>query len=392
MSSLSKEERKKLNSIAPIYSNQKDTSLIATNITAPPKIETKSDLTKNISYNISSLLNKETGIDYGMKDLPFVLVSYYIEKDSYKPFLLFHVEETNGEYAFPEMDVNKEDIFDDNDMSKSEDEKTLLGQLLEQFLGTGGKKETIDGNKKDTDGVSTEDNASDDIDETVSDNNTMSEPEIDDNDNRFTNEILKSYASLTGLPEELSENNYKGYINTTNTLYFFFEHYELYGNNNHWATIDELLHQKQLYNGKVHETTTELFTQFPQATMLLSNKKNIEIPQTCYLANYSEDTYSTQYFEQDTQSFNVDIFTNTTSVPFFNDIYLFTSKQIPDPIGSRNAKRAVIFMNKAVHVVDDELTTEDVDILKNYNMICHEKTDNNYIIIQKDTLFYLLPL
>ena len=40
----------------------------------------------------------------------------------------------------------------------------------------------------------------------------------------------------------------------------------------------------------------------------------------------------------------------------------------------------------------DELTTEDADILNNYNMICHEKKDNNYIIIQKDTLFYLLPL
>ena len=392
MSSLSKEERKNLNSITPIYSNQKDISPIATNITAPPTIETKTDLTKNISYDITSLLNKETGIDYGMKDLPFVLVSYYIEKDSYKPFLLFHVEETNGEYAFPEMDVNKEYIFDDNDMSKSEDKKTLLGQLLEQFLGTGEKKEAIDSNKKDTEGVSTEDNASDDIDEAVSDTDTISEPEMDDNDNRFTIEILKSYVSLTGLPEELSENNYKGYINTTNTLYFFFEHYELYENNNHWATIDELLHQKKVYNGKVNDTTTELFTQFPQATMLLSNKKIIEIPQTCYLANYSEDTYSTQYFEQDTQSFSVDTFTNTTSVPFFNDIYLFTSKQIPDPTGSRNAKRAVIFMNKAVHVVDDELTTEDVDILKNYSMICHEKTDNNYIIIQKDTLFYLLPL
>lgn len=387
MSSLSNKEIKELNSITPIYSNQNDKSPIAADIAAPHTIETKMDLTKNISYDITPLLKKDSGIDYGMKDFPFVFVSYYIEKDSYKPFLLFHVEETKGKYGFPEMNVNKEEIFDSNDMANPEDEKTFLGRLLEQILGT--SKE----NEKDTkqDAVSKSGSGS----ESESDAGSESGSELDKNNDVLANEILQSYTSLTGLPEELSENNYKGFINTSNALYFFFEHHELYynnNNNNHWATIDELLHQKRLYNGAVIELTTELFTQVPEATRLLANKKVIEEPKICYLADYNDDSYSTQYFEEQDKPFSVDSFTNTTSVPFFDDIYLFTSKQITNTNGSQKAKRAVLFMNKAVHVIEDELTTEDADILNNYNMICHEKKDNNYIIIQKDTLFYLLPL
>lgn len=387
MSSLSNKEIKELNSITPIYSNQNDKSPIAADIAAPHTIETKMDLTKNISYDITPLLKKDSGIDYGMKDFPFVFVSYYIEKDSYKPFLLFHVEETKGKYGFPEMNVNKEEIFDSNDMANPEDEKTFLGRLLEQILGTSNE------NEKDTkqDAVSKSGSGS----ESESDAGSESGSELDKNNDVLANEILQSYTSLTGLPEELSENNYKGFINTSNALYFFFEHHELYynnNNNNHWATIDELLHQKRLYNGAVIELTTELFTQVPEATRLLANKKVIEEPKICYLADYNDDSYSTQYFEEQDKPFSVDSFTNTTSVPFFDDIYLFTSKQITNTNGSQKAKRAVLFMNKAVHVIEDELTTEDADILNNYNMICHEKKDNNYIIIQKDTLFYLLPL
>ena len=117
MASLSKKEIDNLNTITPIYSNQKkETTPIATEIIAPPTIDTKIDSTNNISYGMTTLLNNETGIDYEMKDLPFVMVSYYIEKDSYKPFLLFHVEETNRSYTFPEMDVNKEEIFNDDDL------------------------------------------------------------------------------------------------------------------------------------------------------------------------------------------------------------------------------------------------------------------------------------
>ena len=116
------------------------------------------------------------------------------------------------------------------------------------------------------------------------------------------------------------------------------------------------------------------------------------MPKVCYLANYTEDSYSTQYFEENTKPFSVDSFVNTTSIPFFDDIYLFTSKQINNTTNSTKAKRAVIFTNKAVNVLEDELTTDDADILNNYNMVCHEKKENNYIIIQKDTLFYLLPL
>lgn len=387
MSSLSNKEIKELNSITPIYSNQNDKSPIAADIAAPHTIETKMDLTKNISYDITPLLKKDSGIDYGMKDFPFVFVSYYIEKDSYKPFLLFHVEETKGKYGFPEMNVNREEIFDSNDMANPEDEKTFLGRLLEQILGTSNE------NEKDTkqDAVSKSGSGS----ESESDAGSESGSELDKNNDVLANEILQSYTSLTGLPEELSENNYKGFINTSNALYFFFEHHELYynnNNNNHWATIDELLHQKRLYNGAVIELTTELFTQVPEATRLLANKKVIEEPKICYLADYNDDSYSTQYFEEQDKPFSVDSFTNTTSVPFFDDIYLFTSKQITNTNGSQKAKRAVLFMNKAVHVIEDELTTEDADILNNYNMICHEKKDNNYIIIQKDTLFYLLPL
>lgn len=387
MSSLSNKEIKELNSITPIYSNQNDKSPIAADIAAPHTIETKMELTKNISYDITPLLKKDSGIDYGMKDFPFVFVSYYIEKDSYKPFLLFHVEETKGKYGFPEMNVNREEIFDSNDMANPEDEKTFLGRLLEQILGTSNE------NEKDTkqDAVSKSGSGS----ESESDAGSESGSELDKNNDVLANEILQSYTSLTGLPEELSENNYKGFINTSNALYFFFEHHELYynnNNNNHWATIDELLHQKRLYNGAVIELTTELFTQVPEATRLLANKKVIEEPKICYLADYNDDSYSTQYFEEQDKPFSVDSFTNTTSVPFFDDIYLFTSKQITNTNGSQKAKRAVLFMNKAVHVIEDELTTEDADILNNYNMICHEKKDNNYIIIQKDTLFYLLPL
>ena len=388
MSSLSNKEIKELNSITPIYSNQNDKSPIAADIAAPHTIETKTELTKNISYDITPLLKKDSGIDYGMKDFPFVLVSYYIEKDSYKPFLLFHVEETKGKYGFPEMNINKEEIFDNNDMANPEDEKTFLGRLLEQILGTGNE------NEKDTkqDAVSKSESESESKSGSESESESESDTELDENNDVIANEILKSYTSLTGLPEELSENNYKGFINTSNALYFFFEHHELYNNNNHWATIDELLHQKQLYNGAVIELTTELFTQVPEATRLLANKKIIEKPKICYLADYTDDSYSTQYFEEDDKPFSMDSFTNTTSVPFFDDIYLFTSKQIANTNGSQKAKRAVLFMNKAVHVIEDELTTEDADILNNYNMICHEKKDNNYIIIQKDTLFYLLPL
>lgn len=386
MSSLSNKEIKELNSITPIYSNQNDKSPIASDIAAPHSIETKTDLTKNISYDITPLLKKDSGIDYDMKDFPFVLVSYYIEKDSYKPFLLFHVEESKGKYGFPEMNVNKEEIFDNNDMANPEDEKTFFGRLLEQILGT--NKE----NEKDTKQDADSDNSSDAGSKSESDADSGSDSDLDENNDILTNEILQSYSSLTGLPEELSENNYKGFINTSNALYFFFEHHELYDNNNHWATTDELLHQKQLYNGVVIELTTDLFTQVPEATKLLANKKVIEEPKICYLADYTDDSYSTQYFEEDDKPFSVDSFTNTTSVPFFDDIYLFTSKQIANTNGSQKAKRAVLFMNKAVHVIEDELTTEDADILNNYNMICHEKKDNNYIIIQKDTLFYLLPL
>jgi hypothetical protein len=392
MSSLSNKEIKELNSITPIYSNQNDKSPIAADIAAPHTIETKTDLTKNISYDITPLLKKDSGIDYGMKDFPFVLVSYYIEKDSYKPFLLFHVEETKGKYGFPEMNVNKEEIFDNNDMANPEDEKTFLGRLLEQILGTGNENEKD--TKQDAESKSESDSGS--KSESEPESEPESDTELDENNDVLANEILKSYTSLTGLPEELSENNYKGFINTSNALYFFFEHHELYNNNNnnnnHWATIDELLHQKQLYNGAVIELTTELFTQVPEATRLLANKKVIEQPKICYLADYNDDSYSTQYFEEDDKPFSVDSFTNTTSVPFFDDIYLFTSKQIANTNGSQKAKRAALFMNKAVHVIEDELTTEDADILNNYNMICHEKKDNNYIIIQKDTLFYLLPL
>lgn len=382
MSSLSNKEIKELNSITPIYSNQNDKSPIAADIAAPHSIETKTDLTKNISYDITPLLKKDSGIDYDMKDFPFVLVSYYIEKDSYKPFLLFHVEESKGKYGFPEMNVNKEEIFDNNDMANPEDEKTFFGRLLEQILGT--NKENEKDTKQDTDS----DNSSDAGSKSESD----AESDLDENNDILTNEILQSYSSLTGLPEELSENNYKGFINTSNALYFFFEHHELYDNNNHWATTDELLHQKQLYNGVVIELTTDLFTQVPEATKLLANKNVIEQPKICYLADYTDDSYSTQYFEEDDKPFSVDSFTNTTSMPFFDDIYLFTSKQIANTNGSQKAKRSVVFMNKAVHVIEDELTIEDADILNNYNMICHEKKDNNYIIIQKDTLFYLLPL
>ena len=121
MSSLSNKEIKELNSITPIYSNQNDKSPIAADIAAPHTIETKMDSTKNISYDITPLLKKDSGIDYGMKDFPFVFVSYYIEKHSYKPFLLFHVEETKGKYGFPEMNVNKEEIFNNNDMANPED-------------------------------------------------------------------------------------------------------------------------------------------------------------------------------------------------------------------------------------------------------------------------------
>jgi hypothetical protein len=404
MSSLSNKEIKELNSITPIYSNQNDKSPIAADIAAPHTIETKMDSTKNISYDITPLLKKDSGIDYGMKDFPFVFVSYYIEKHSYKPFLLFHVEETKGKYGFPEMNVNKEEIFNNNDMANPEDEKTFLGRLLEQILGT--NKENKNENEKDTkqdaesksdsesESESESDTEPESESESESDAESVSESELDENNDVLANEILKSYTSLTGLPEELSENNYKGFINTNNALYFFFEHHELYNNNNnnHWATIDELLHQKRLYNGAVIELTTELFTQVPEATKLLANKKVIEEPKICYLADYNDDSYSTQYFEEDDKPFSVDSFTNTTSVPFFDDIYLFTSKQIANTNGSQKAKRAVLFMNKAVHVIEDELTTEDADILNNYNMICHEKKDNNYIIIQKDTLFYLLPL
>lgn len=386
MSSLSNKEIKELNSITPIYSNQNDKSPIAADIAAPHSIETKTDLTKNISYDITPLLKKDSGIDYDMKDFPFVLVSYYIEKDSYKPFLLFHVEESKGKYGFPEMNVNKEGIFDNNDMANPEDEKTFFGRLLEQILGT--NKENEKDTKQDTDS----DNSSHAESDAGSKSESDAESALDENNDIFTNEILQSYSSLTGLPEELSENNYKGFINTNNALYFFFEHHELYDNNNHWATTDELLHQKQLYNGVVIELTTDLFTQVPEATKLLANKNVIEQPKICYLADYTDDSYSTQYFEEDDKPFSVDSFTNTTSVPFFDDIYLFTSKQIANTNGSQKAKRAVLFMNKAVHVIEDELTTEDADILNNYNMICHEKKDNNYIIIQKDTLFYLLPL
>lgn len=386
MSSLSNKEIKELNSITPIYSNQNDKSPIAADVAAPHSIETKTDKTKNISYDITPLLKKDSGIDYDMKDFPFVLVSYYIEKDSYKPFLLFHVEESKGKYGFPEMNVNKEEIFDNNDMANPEDEKTFFGRLLEQILGT--NKENEKDTKQDTDS----DNSSDAESDAGSKSESEAESDLDENNDILTNEILQSYSSLTGLPEELSENNYKGFINTNNALYFFFEHHELYDNNNHWATTDELLHQKQLYNGVVIELTTDLFTQVPEATKLLANKRVIEQPKICYLADYTDDSYSTQYFEEDDKPFSVDSFTNTTSVPFFDDIYLFTSKQIANTNGSQKAKRAALFMNKAVHVIEDELTTEDADILNNYNMICHEKKDNNYIIIQKDTLFYLLPL
>ena len=400
MSSLSNKEIKELNSITPIYSNQNDKSPIAVDIAAPHSIETKTDMTKNISYDITPLLKKDSGIDYDMKDFPFVLVSYYIEKDSYKPFLLFHVEESKGKYGFPEMNVNKEEIFDNKDMANPEDEKTFFGRLLEQILGT--NKENEKDTKQDTDSDNSSHAESDAGSKSESDTESESdagsksesdaESALDENNDIFTNEILQSYSSLTGLPEELSENNYKGFINTSNALYFFFEHHELYDNNNHWATTDELLHQKQLYNGVVIELTTDLFTQVPEATKLLANKNVIEQPKICYLADYTDDSYSTQYFEEDDKPFSVDSFTNTTSVPFFDDIYLFTSKQIANTNGSQKAKRAVLFMNKAVHVIEDELTTEDADILNNYNMICHEKKDNNYIIIQKDTLFYLLPL
>lgn len=380
MSSLSEKEIKQLNSITPIYSNQKDNSSIATDISPPPAIDTKTDLTNNISYDITSLLNKESGIDNKMKNLPFLLVSYHIQKDSYKPFLLFHIEETKGKYGFPEMDVNKEEIFDNNYISNPENEKTFIEQILEQFLGVANK------NEEDTEPDTESDN--DDSSKSDSDNNT----EVSDDGITLTSEIQKSYSSITGLPEELSENNYKGFIKTTNVVYFFFEHYELYENNNHWATIDELLNQKNVYNGTVKDITTDLFTQIPESTKLLSNNKSIEVPKVCYLANYTEDSYSTQYFEENTKPFSVDSFVNTTNIPFFDDIYLFTSKQINNTTNSTKAKRAVIFTNKAVHVLEDELTTDDADILNNYNMVCHEKKENNYIIIQKDTLFYLLPL
>ena len=129
------------------------------------------------------------------------------------------------------------------------------------------------------------------------------------------------------------------------------------------------------------------------STNPLSNKKNIETPQVCYLANYNEDTHSTQYFTEDADPLSIDSFTKTVDIPFFDNVYLFTSKQITNANDtSQKAKRAAIFMNKAVLVFEDELTTEDVDVLSKYNMICHEKKDNNYIIIQKDTLFHLLPL
>tara|TARA_Y100000022_G_scaffold52663_3_gene44769 strand:- start:13225 stop:14367 length:1143 start_codon:yes stop_codon:yes gene_type:complete len=380
MSSLSEKEIKQLNSITPIYSNQKDNSSIATDISPPPAIDTKTDLTNNISYDITSLLNKESGIDNKMKNLPFLLVSYHIQKDSYKPFLLFHIEETKGKYGFPEMDVNKEEIFDNNYISNPENEKTFIEQILEQFLGVANK------NEKDTESDTESDN--DDSSKSDSDNNT----EVSEDGITLTSEIQKSYSSITGLPEEPSENNYKGFIKTTNVVYFFFEHYELYENNNHWATIDELSNQKNVYNGTVKDFTTDLFTQIPESTKLLSNNKLIEVPKVCYLANYTEDSYSTQYFEENTKPFSVDSFVNTTSIPFFDDIYLFTSKQINNTTNSTKAKRAVIFTNKAVNVLEDELTTDDADILNNYNMVCHEKKENNYIIIQKDTLFYLLPL
>lgn len=369
MSLLSLDDIKSLNSVKPQYSKQTHTPYENNDEQVLPELNTKmrnKDVIYNeITYPIVKRLYKETNIGYEMKNLSFFLVSYCIEKYAYLPFLLFHIEEKDGMSCFPSIEIDKNAIFNETNLTSDTTKSSIMDKILS---GTN----TITS------------------DEAINENN---EYNTDNDEDTFTNELIKSYMKLTGIEMEQSVINYQGFINVNNTVYVFFENNEMYFKDNQWATIDELVKNEKVYNSVVSPIVNNLFINIPETNFLVGQDDyRIEVPVVCYLAAYSENKYSTEYFIENYSPFSIDAYTDTIDIPLFENVYVFTKNMIPDTQIINKAKRFVVFLEKAVHVIEDEITVNDVNILAQYNMICHEKIDNNIIIIQKDTLFYALPL
>lgn len=368
MSSLSLHDIKSLNSVKPEYSKQIYTPYENTDYRVFPEINSKmrnKDVIDNeITYPIIKRLYKETNIGNEMKKFSFVLVSYCIEKYAYLPFLLFHVEENDNLTCFPSMEIDKNAIFNETNITSD----TIKSNIMDKILSGSNTRNS---------------------DEAINENYEYTDNDVD----TFTDELIKSYMKLTGIKREQSEINYQGFINVNNTVYVFFENNEMYFKANQWATIDELVKKEKVYNNVVSPIVSNLFINIPETNFLVGQDNyKIEVPAVCYLAAYSENKYSTEYFMENYPPFSIDAYTATIDIPLFENVYVFTKNIIPDTQMINKAKRYVVFLEKAVHVIEDEITVSDVNVLAQYNMICHENINNNIIIIQKDTLFYALPL
>jgi len=368
MSSLSLDDIKSLNSVKPQYSKQTYTPYQNTDDRVIPELNSKmrnKDVIDNkITYPIIKRLYKETNIGDEMKNFSFILVSYCIEKYAYLPFLLFHVEEKDDVSCFPSMEIDKDAIFNETNITSDTIKSNIMDEIL-SGTNTRNSDEAINENYKYT----------------------------DNDGDTFTDELIKSYMKLTGINREQSEINYQGFINVNDAVYVFFENNEMYFKANQWATIDELVEKKTVYNNVVSPIVSNLFINIPETNFLVGQDNyRIEVPAVCYLAAYSENKYSTEYFTEDYSPFSIDVYTVTIDIPLFENVFVFTRSTISDTQIINKAKRYVVFLEKAVHFVEDEITVNDVNVLAQYNMICHEKVDNNIIIIQKDTLFYALPL
>ena len=185
-----------------------------------------------------------------------------------------------------------------------------------------------------------------------------------DDDVYILNECSQYLEEKFGIDYELSENNYKGYVNVNDNIYIFIDvsQIDIKFLDNHifsWVIIDEITNKHVSNNIPICDKIIEMFsTNHVIKNIYNENNEPIEIPICVYICEKEDSGYMNVELKS---SVNTSLITKKVNHDIFGSTTMFSSLHIKND--EKDHERYCLFTKDSVYVLHSNFTKSDISMI-----------------------------